>query len=101
MLNQITPDHCPGMANLLLEDEAIDDLMKLSPEDILLRWVNYHLERAGTNRRCKNFSSDISDSEVYACLLHEIAPTDAGVNMALLEVMLFNILNMQSHYKTD
>lgn len=35
------------------------DLMKLSPENILLRWVNYHLERAGTPRRITNFTSDI------------------------------------------
>lgn len=35
------------------------DLMKLSPENILLRWVNYHLERAGVPRRISNFTSDI------------------------------------------
>lgn len=35
------------------------DLMKLSPESILLRWVNYHLERAGVPRRITNFTSDI------------------------------------------
>ena len=92
-MKQITPDNCPGMANLLLEDEAIDDLMKLSPEDVLLRWVNYHLERAGTDRRCKNFMSDISDSEVYTYLLYQIAPNDAGVLMVALNVRVseFNL----------
>ena len=38
--------------------------MKLSPEAILLRWVNHQLERSGTHRRCNNFTSDITDSEV-------------------------------------
>lgn len=33
-----------------MHDERIEDLMKLSPEAILLRWVNHHLERAGTPR---------------------------------------------------
>lgn len=47
LFNQITLEHCPGLTTLLGEDEKIDDLMKLSPEAILLRWVNYHLERAG------------------------------------------------------
>ena len=37
----------------------MDDLMKLSPEELLLRWFNYHLERAGHPRRVTNFSGDI------------------------------------------
>ena len=32
--------------------------MKLSPEELLLRWANYHLENAGCNK-INNFSSDI------------------------------------------
>lgn len=60
--------------------------MKLSPEAILLRWVNYQLEKSGTNRRCANFNSDITDSEVYTYLLKQIAPLDAGVTMEALRV---------------
>ena len=51
LFNQITLEHCPGLANLLLDGEKIEELMKLSPEAILLRWVNHHLERAGVNRQ--------------------------------------------------
>jgi hypothetical protein len=40
----------------------MDDLMRLSPEEILLRWVNYHLEKSGSNKRIKNFGGDISVS---------------------------------------
>jgi len=50
LFNQITLENCPGLTALLLEGERIEDLMKLSPEAILLRWVNYHLERAGVAR---------------------------------------------------
>lgn len=32
--------------------------MKLSPEELLLRWANYHLENAGCNK-INNFSTDI------------------------------------------
>lgn len=32
--------------------------MKLSPEELLLRWANYHLENAGCNK-INNFSSEI------------------------------------------
>ena len=31
--------------NLLREGETLADLMKLGPEEILLRWVNYQLEK--------------------------------------------------------
>lgn len=84
LFNQITLEHCPGLTNLLRDGERIEDLMKLSPEAILLRWVNYQLERAGTNRRCNNFTSDINDSEVYSYLLNQIAPADAGVTLEAL-----------------
>ena len=35
----------PGLVNLLREGETLADLMKLGPEEILLRWVNYQLEK--------------------------------------------------------
>ncbi|XP_026286397.1 plastin-2 [Frankliniella occidentalis] len=86
LFNQITLENCPGLTNLLMNDERVEDLMKMSPEAILLRWVNHHLERAGTPRRANNFTSDITDSEVYSLLMKQIAPQDADVTMeALME----------------
>lgn len=35
----------------------MDDLIKLSPEELLLRWANFHLKKAGMS--ISNFSSDI------------------------------------------
>lgn len=58
---------------LLREGESLEDLMKLSPEELLLRWANYHLESAGCNK-INNFSSDIKDSRAYYNLLNQIAP---------------------------
>lgn len=43
---------------LLREGEDLEELMKLSPEDLLLRWVNYHLTNAGW-QTIRNFSQDI------------------------------------------
>ncbi|XP_064206348.1 plastin-3 [Anguilla rostrata] len=62
-----------ALAALLREGETLEDLMKLSPEELLLRWVNYHLEKAGWNK-INNFSSDIKDSKAYFHLLNQIAP---------------------------
>ncbi|NXP77059.1 PLSI protein, partial [Ramphastos sulfuratus] len=58
---------------LLNEREELDQLMKLSPEDLLLRWVNYHMTNAGW-LKISNFSQDIKDSRVYYHLLNQIAP---------------------------
>lgn len=66
----------PGLVRLLREGETIDDLRALSPEELLIRWVNYHLEQAGSTRRIQNFSGDIKDSEVYSILLNQIAPKE-------------------------
>uniref|UniRef100_A0A3Q2NPS1 Lymphocyte cytosolic protein 1 (L-plastin) n=1 Tax=Fundulus heteroclitus TaxID=8078 RepID=A0A3Q2NPS1_FUNHE len=53
---------------LLRDGESLEDLMKLSPEELLLRWANYHLEEAGC-AKINNFSSDIkvrAHAEAYA-----------------------------------
>lgn len=70
----------PGLARLLREGETINDLMALSPEEILLRWFNYHLEQAGHHRRVHNFSDDIKDSECYSVLLKRISPPEVFVD---------------------
>jgi len=84
LFSHITLDHCPGLAGLLYDGEKLEDLMKMSPEAILLRWVNHHLEKAGVSRRCTNFQSDITDSEIYSYLLRQIAPSEAGVTLEAL-----------------
>lgn len=84
LFNQITIEHCPGLVNLLDNNEEMSDLLRLSPENILIRWVNYQLEKAGINRRISNFTNDIKDSEVYTHLLHQIAPKDKNVTLEAL-----------------
>ncbi|XP_030430359.1 plastin-1 [Gopherus evgoodei] len=58
---------------LLNEGEELEQLLKLSPEELLLRWVNYHLANAGW-QKINNFSEDIKDSRAYYHLLNQIAP---------------------------
>lgn len=49
---------CVALIALLRDGENLEDLMKLSPEELLLRWANYHLEQANCPK-INNFSSDI------------------------------------------
>lgn len=79
LLSEVNLASHPGLVHLLEEGETIDDLLKLSPEEILIRWVNYHLRKAGINRQIANFSSDIKDSIAYIHLLHQIAPREKGI----------------------
>nr|XP_034340761.1 LOW QUALITY PROTEIN: plastin-3 [Arvicanthis niloticus] len=71
-----------ALAALLRDGETLEELMKLSPEELLLRWANFHLENSGW-QKINNFSADIKlidfsnsvkDSKAYFHLLHQIAP---------------------------
>jgi plastin-1 len=64
----------PELYRLLEEDETLEQFLRLPPEQILLRWVNYHLKAANWPRRVQNFSSDVKDAENYTVLLAQIAP---------------------------
>uniref|UniRef100_A0A665TU34 Lymphocyte cytosolic protein 1 (L-plastin) n=1 Tax=Echeneis naucrates TaxID=173247 RepID=A0A665TU34_ECHNA len=72
---------------LLRDGESLEDLMKLSPEELLLRWANYHLEQAGCGK-INNFSSDIKDSRAYYNLLSQVAPKgdDEGVPPIVIDM---------------
>ena len=80
LLSKINLKSHPELYRLLEPGETIEDLLKLPADQLLLRWVNYHLREAGSNRRIKNFAGDIADSEAYTILLKQIAPKNAGVN---------------------
>jgi len=80
LLAKVNLKYHPELYRLLEEGETLEDLMKLSGEQLLLRWFNYHLKEAGSNRRVNNFSGDIKDSECYTILLNQIAPKNRGVN---------------------
>jgi hypothetical protein len=42
------------------EDDSI--IMKLGYEEILIRWLNYHIKKNGGTKVVKNLSSDLADS---------------------------------------
>lgn len=62
----------PELYRLLEEDETLEQFLRLPPEQILLRWFNYHLKAANWPRRVQNFSTDVKDAENYTVLLAQI-----------------------------
>jgi plastin-1 len=50
---------CPEIYRLLKDGEELSDLMKLPAEEILIRWINYHLRAAGQTRQVGNLGKDL------------------------------------------
>jgi hypothetical protein len=50
----------PELYRLLKDGETLADCIELSPETILLRWLNYHLKQAGSTRVATNFIKDLT-----------------------------------------
>ena len=45
LFSKINIKACPGLSRLLHDGEELSDLLALAPEELLIRWVNYHLEQ--------------------------------------------------------
>nr|XP_033489158.1 plastin-3-like isoform X2 [Epinephelus lanceolatus] len=73
-----------AIAALLEEGESLEELMKLSPEELLLRWANFHLKKVGMS--ISNFSGDIKDSKAYFHLLEQIAPDGSKEDAPRVEI---------------
>uniref|UniRef100_A0A0F7Z755 Plastin-1-like n=1 Tax=Crotalus adamanteus TaxID=8729 RepID=A0A0F7Z755_CROAD len=80
-----------ALIGLLNDGEELEQLMKLSPEELLLRWVNYHLNNAGW-KKISNFGQDIKDSKAYYHLLNQIAPKQGnnGETAIVIDLSGFN-----------
>lgn len=83
LLSKINLKENPFLIRLLQPGETLEELLKLPPEQLLMRWFNYHLDKANVSRRVTNFGSDLRDSELYAHLLQQVDP-DRQCNTAVL-----------------
>jgi plastin-1 len=79
LLAQVDIKLHPELYRLCEEGETIDDLLRLTPDQLLLRWFNYHLKAAGWKRRVNNFSRDVSDGENYTVLLNQLKPDECSL----------------------
>lgn len=46
--------------------QDVEELMGLAPEKVLLKWMNFHLKKAGYKKPVTNFSSDLKVTK--ACI---------------------------------
>ena len=74
LLSSISVTNYKELLQLKDGSEDFATFRGLLPESLLLRWVNYHLAKAGSKSQIKNFSEDIKDGTVYATLLFQLCP---------------------------
>eukprot|EP00051_Salpingoeca_urceolata_P026500 m.477582 g.477582 ORF g.477582 m.477582 type:complete len:641 (+) comp20867_c0_seq1:379-2301(+) len=86
LLSSVNLQASPGLSSLMEGHEDAQELMALSPDTLLLRWVNFHLERSGCVHRVTNFGDDFADSEAYIYLLRSIAPAEHTMTLAALDI---------------
>ncbi|KAE8701346.1 Fimbrin-5 [Hibiscus syriacus] len=64
----------PQLVELVNDSKEVEELMSLGPEKVLLKWMNFHLKKAGYQKQVTNFTTDLKDGEAYAHLLNALAP---------------------------
>ncbi|KAF5096957.1 hypothetical protein D0Z03_001519 [Geotrichum reessii] len=80
LLSKIDIKLHPELYRLLEEDETLEQFLRLPPEQILLRWFNYHLKQAKWHRTVSNFSKDVADGENYTVLLNQLVPEQCSLD---------------------
>ncbi len=65
LLAVVSPVTCRELLVLLADCETVADFMKLHSDVLLLRWLNYHLHKAGSRRDATNFGADLAVRKCY------------------------------------
>ena len=69
----------PEIVRLLEDGEEMKDMLKLPPENILIRWLNFHLKAAGQERRVKNLGPDLQESKVLIHVMNQLDGSQCGL----------------------
>lgn len=73
----------PELLELVADDNSkeVEDLVNLAPDKMLLKWMNFHIKKAGYKKTVTNFSTDVKDGEAYAYLLSALAPEHSSTTL--------------------
>ncbi|XP_047079751.1 fimbrin-5-like [Lolium rigidum] len=73
----------PQLLELFADDNSkeAEEVVTLAPDKMLLKWMNFHIKKAGYKKTVTNFSTDVKDGEAYAYLLSALAPEHSSTTM--------------------
>ncbi|KAG1363845.1 hypothetical protein COCNU_11G006720 [Cocos nucifera] len=87
----------PQLVELVDDSKDVEELMSLAPEKMLLKWMNFHLKKAGYKKTVTNFSSDVKtiydmtfcspSLSFYGCKLHAMWDMDGEAYAYLLNAL--------------
>lgn len=78
-MKTITLAECPEIYRLLEPNEELADLQKLKAEQVLVRWLNFHLRAAG-QEPVSNLGSDLADSKKLIYVLNQLDPANCTLD---------------------
>ena len=70
IFKKISVKEYPQMLRFKEEKEDNEDILKLSQEDLIKRWINYLLSKNNYHLKLENFSQDLKNSEIYLLLIN-------------------------------
>ena len=73
-VSKVNVKEMPTLLVLKESNEKESDFAKVTPEQLLLRWFNHHLENSEYSQRVTNFSNDVKNGLAYTYLLNQIKP---------------------------
>jgi hypothetical protein len=87
LLRQVTVQSVPQLEILLEKDETMDAFSELSQEKVVMRWINYHLEKAGfIDHFSRPALTNISNPKAFCVLLHQLNASMCPTPNASIEV---------------
>ncbi|CAM0878928.1 unnamed protein product [Alopecurus aequalis] len=82
LLADLNLKNTPQLLELVADDsKEAEELVTLAPDKMLLKWMNFHIKKAGYKKTVTNFSTDVKDGEAYAYLLSALAPEHSSATM--------------------
>jgi hypothetical protein len=66
---------CPDLVELAEHGETLEDVYALPNDQLMIRWVNYHLSKIPQQTfKTSNLGKDLKDGKLYAYLLNRLDP---------------------------
>jgi len=69
----------------LIHGVGVDDIAVMNIDDLLLKWVNAVVKKAGHSRAAKNISKDFQDCFLYTVLFNELLGQELDLDLNELE----------------